>query len=165
MYCNVLTKFELKVKRMKTKILIVFAIAAMFYGCSKDSYNTKPKISIRSISSTVLSPGGLLLFQIEFTDKEGDIQDTLYVQKFSKVCPGTPNVQFLSKNRVPDFTPTSDLKGILEIGYGYNVNIPGYESMLSCAGKTDTTYFKFWLKDKANNISDTITSENIILLK
>jgi hypothetical protein len=165
MYCNVLTKFELKVKRMKTKILIVFAIAAMFYGCTKNTYTSKPQLSIRSISSDVLSPGSLLLFQIEFTDKEGDIQDTLYVQKFSKVCPSEPNVQFFSKNRVPDFTPTSDLKGVLEIGYGYNANIPGYESMRSCANKTDTAYFKFWLKDKANNISDTITTQNIILLK
>jgi hypothetical protein len=165
MYYNVLTKFELKVKRMKTKILIVFAIAVMFYGCSKNAYNTKPTISIKSISSNVLSPGGLLLFQIEFTDKEGDIQDTLYVQKISKVCPNEQSVQFTSPNRVPDFTPTSNLKGILEIGYGYNVNIPGYQSMLSCANKTDTAFFKFWLKDKANNISDTITSEKIILLK
>ncbi|NCI50654.1 hypothetical protein GWC95_12020 [Sediminibacterium roseum] len=150
---------------MKTKILIVLAIAAMFYGCSKDTYNSKPHITIKSTNSTSISPGGLLLFEIEFTDKEGDIQDTLYVQKISKVCPTQQGVQFLSKNRVPSFTPTSNLKGILEIGYGYNTNITGYESMAGCSNKADTAVFKFWLKDKANNISDTITSPNIILLK
>lgn len=150
---------------MKTKILIVFAIAAMFYGCSKDTYNSKPKITLRGTIPASVAPGSLLLFQIEFTDKEGDVQDTLYVQKFSKVCPNQPGVTFTSKNRVPGFTPTSNLKGILEIGYGYNANIPGYESLPACPNKTDTAYFRFWLKDKANNVSDTITSPNIILLK
>lgn len=150
---------------MKTKLSILFAFAAMFYGCQKDAYTTKPQISIKSISRTTISPGDLLLFQIEFTDKEGDIQDTLYVQKLSKVCPNENGVTFTSKNRVPDFTPTSNLKGILEIGYGYNVNISGYESMGSCANKTDTAFFKFWLKDKANNVSDTITSQAIVVLK
>lgn len=165
MYCNVLTKFELKLNRMKTKILILLALPVMFYACKKDTYNTKPQISVKSINSKVLSPGALLLFQIEFTDKEGDIQDTLYIQKFSRICPTSPGVQFFTKNRVPDFTPTANLKGILEIGYAYNTNIQGYTTMSGCGTKNDTAYFKFWLKDKANNISDTITTENIVLLK
>ncbi len=150
---------------MKTKLLILGLIATIFSGCSKDTYTTKPQISIKSISSTTLSTGSVLLFQIHFTDKEGDIQDTLWVQKFSRVCPTTPGVQFTAASRVPDFTPTSNLDGILEIGFGYNANVQGYNTISGCGGKTDTAYFKFWLKDKANNISDTITTENIILLK
>lgn len=150
---------------MKTKILILLAMPVMFYACKKDTYTTKPQISIKSINSTTLSQGSLLLFEINFTDAEGDIQDTLWVQKISRVCPGTPGAQFISKNKVPDFTPTSNLKGIIEIGYAYNTNIPGYSSISGCGLKTDTTYFKFWLRDKAKNTSDTITSPNIILLK
>jgi hypothetical protein len=165
MYCNVLAKFELKVNRMKTKLLILLAIPFVFYACKKDTYTTKPQISVKSINSKELSPGGVLIFQIEFTDKEGDVQDTLYVQKISRVCPGTPGAQFLSRNRVPNFTPISNLKGIMEIGYGYNSAASGYQVISGCGNRNDTTYFKFWLKDKANNISDTITSENIVLLK
>ena len=165
MYCNVLTKFEPKLIRMKTKLLILLAIPLVFYACKKDTYTTKPQISIKSINHTTIVQGDVSLFEISFTDKEGDIQDTLWVQKFSKVCPSTPGAQFISKNKVPDFTPTANLKGILEIGYGYNANVPGYSTISGCGSKNDTAYFKFWLKDKANNVSDTITSDNIVLLK
>jgi hypothetical protein len=155
----------MKVNRMKTKLLILLAIPALFYACKKDSFTTKPQISIKSISNTTLHQGDLLLFQLEFTDKEGDIQDTLWVQKISKKCPTSPGAQFLSKNKVPDFTPTSNLKGVLEFGYGYNANIPGYSTISGCSNQNDTAYFKFWLKDKANNVSDTITSGDIVFLK
>lgn len=165
MYCNVLTKFEMKVKRMKTKLLILLAIPAMFYACKKDTYTTRPQISIKSVNNTTLSQGSLLLFELSFTDAEGDIQDTLFVQKISKTCPATPGAQFISKNKVPNFTPTSNLKGTLEIGYAYNANVQGYSTISGCGTKTDTAYFRFWLKDKAKNVSDTITSANIVLLK
>jgi hypothetical protein len=165
MYCNVLTKFEKTMKRMKTKLLILLAIPVMFYACKKDTYTTKPQISIKSISSKELKQGDILIFQLTFTDAEGDIQDTLWVQKFSRTCPNTAGVQFISKNRVPDFTPTSNLKGILEIGYAYNANVQGYNTIAGCGNKNDTAYFKFWLKDKGKNVSDTISSENIVLLK
>jgi hypothetical protein len=150
---------------MKTKLLILLAIPAIFYGCSKDTYTSSPQISIKSISSTTLNTGDLLLFDINFTDKEGDIQDTLWIQKFSRTCPNTPGVQFTSLNKVPDFTPTSNLKGILEIGFGYNANITGYSTISGCGTKNDTAYFKIWLKDLANHVSDTITTPNIVLLK
>ena len=152
-------------KRMKTKIWLVLAIPVMFYACNKDTYTTKPQISIKSLSSTNLSQGEVLTITLSFTDAEGDIQDTLFVQKFSRTCPSTPGVQFLSKNKVPDFTPTSNLKGTLEIGYAYNANIQGYSTISGCGTKNDTAYFKFWLKDKAQNVSDTITSANIVLQK
>jgi hypothetical protein len=155
----------MKVKRMKTKLLILLAIPVMFYACKKDTYTTKPQLSIRSINSTTLKQGDLLLFQLNFTDAEGDIQDTLWVQKISKICPGTPGAQFISKNKVPDFTPTSNLKGILEIGYAYNASIPGYNAISGCGTKNDTCYFKFWLRDKAKHISDTLSTQEIVLLK
>ncbi len=151
--------------RMKTKILILFAIPVLFYACKKDTYTTKPQLSVKSISGTTLGAGSLLLFQIEFTDKEGDVQDTLWVQKISRTCPGSGGAQFTSPYKVPNFTPTANLKGIFEIGYGYNANIQGYQTITGCGFKNDTAYFRFWLKDKAKNVSDTLVTQNIVLLK
>ncbi|MES2005774.1 MAG: hypothetical protein V4450_14745 [Bacteroidota bacterium] len=150
---------------MKTKLLILLAIPVLFYACKKDAYTTKPQLSVKSISSTTLSQGNLLLFQIEFTDKEGDIQDTLWVQKVSRACPTSSGAQFLSPYKVPNFTPTSNLKGILEIGYGYNANVQGYQTITGCNNRNDTGYFRFWLKDKAQNVSDTLVTQNIVFLK
>jgi hypothetical protein len=164
MYCHVLIKFEPKAPRMKTKILILLALPFLFFGCKKDTYTTKPQISVKSINNKQLKPGDLLIFQIGFTDAEGDIQDTLWVQKISRVCPGSAGAQFLSKNRIPDFTPIPNLKGVLEIGYSYGVS-GEFQTINGCPNRNDTCYFKFWMKDKANNRSDTITTENIVLLK
>jgi hypothetical protein len=152
-------------KRMKTKLLILLAIPVMFYACKKDTYNTKPQISIKSINSKELKQGELLIFQLTFTDAEGDIQDSLWIQKISRTCPNTAGAQFTSRVLIPDFTPTSNLKGILEVGYAYNANIQGYSSMSGCGTRNDTCYFKFWMQDKQKNKSDTITTENIVLLK
>jgi hypothetical protein len=150
---------------MKAKLLILLALPLAFYGCKKDTYTTKPQISLKDSYNKTLRAGDILLFQVNFTDAEGDIQDTLWVQKISRICPTTPGAQFISKNRVPDFTPTSNLKGIIEIGYAYNSNSGGYSAIAGCSNKNDTCYFKFWLKDKGNNVSDTISSANIVLLK
>ncbi|MBL7759292.1 MAG: hypothetical protein JNK08_01210 [Sediminibacterium sp.] len=150
---------------MRTKILILLTFATFFYGCKKSSYTTRPQISFNSVNSTVLYQGNVVTFQLNFTDKEGDIQDTLWVEKISRTCPNTPGVQFISKNKVPNFTATSNLDGKLEISFVYNANVPGLSSIIGCSNRNDTSYFRFWLKDKANNRSDTIASPDIILVK
>ncbi len=150
---------------MRTKILILLAFGSFFYGCGKDTYTTAPQIKFNSASSTVLSQGNILTFTIDFTDKEGDIQDTLWVQKISRTCPTTPGVQFTSKNKIPNFSPTSNLKGKMEISFIYNANAPGIASIIGCSNKNDTSYFKFWMKDKAQNRSDTISSPDIVLIR
>lgn len=150
---------------MRTKILILLTITVFFITCKKDSFNTKPQITFNNVNSTVFSQGQILTFQLDFTDKEGDIQDTLWVEKISRTCPKEVGVQIINKNKVPDFTPTSNLKGKLEISFIYNGNAPGITSIIGCSNKNDTAYFRFWLKDKAQNRSDTISSPDIILLK
>ena len=150
---------------MRTKILILLTFATFFYGCKKSSYTTRPQISFNSVNSTVLYQGNVVTFQLNFTDKEGDIQDTLWVEKISRTCPNTPGVQFISNNKVPNFTATSNLDGKLEISFVYNANVPGLSSIIGCSNRNDTSYFRFWLKDKANNRSDTIASPDIILVK
>jgi len=150
---------------MRTKILILLTFATFFYGCKKSSYTTRPQISFNSVNSTVLYQGNIITFQLNFTDKEGDIQDTLWVEKISRTCPTTPGVQFISKNKVPNFTATSNLDGKMEISFVYNANVPGLSSIIGCSNRNDTSYFRFWLKDKANNRSDTIASPDIILVK
>ena len=150
---------------MRTKILILITIPLFFYGCKKSTYTSKPQISLLPLSSNVLSQGQILKFQLEFTDKEGDIQDTLWVQKISRTCPTTPGVQFISKNKIPDFTPTPTLKGTLEISFVYNANVTGIQSIVGCTNRNDTSFFRFWMKDKAQNRSDTIFSPDIILIR
>jgi hypothetical protein len=150
---------------MRTKLLILLTITLFFSSCKKEEFNTKPTLTFGEVNTTQLRQGNLLIFTLNFTDKEGDIQDTLWVQKISRTCPSTPGVQFISRNKVPDFTGTPNLKGKLEITFVYNANVPGTPSIVGCNNRNDTALFRFWLKDKANNRSDTISSPDIILIR
>lgn len=154
-------------KLQGTKLLIITGLLLFIVmGCDKTTFTTKPQISFKNISNTTLSATNpILFFEIRFTDKEGDVQDTLWVQKISKVCPNSPGVQFISKNKVPDFTSVPNQEGVLEIGFAYNANIGNYPVITGCGNRNDTATFKFWLRDKAKNVSDTLVSPPIILLR
>jgi hypothetical protein len=164
LYCNVLTKFELKAKIMKTKLWLVLAFSAVFGACGKDTYTTKPSLSFKDVNGTVFGNGSTLIFNIEFTDKEGDIQDSIWVQKITRTK-GCTN--FSDRTKIPSFQAISNLKGTFEVGYSVGTSLNStYPILPGCPGnKNDTCYFKFWARDLAKNVSDTVVSPDIIILK
>ena len=60
-------------------------------GCSKDKYTTKPKLELNSVNGSEFPNQSLLSFKFTVTDKEGDIQDTMWIQKISYSCSDTGN--------------------------------------------------------------------------
>ncbi|WP_158559281.1 hypothetical protein [Deminuibacter soli] len=148
---------------MKAKLFIIGLIAIALAACSKDQFSTKPQLTFKSVNDTSFVQRQLMTFKIDFTDKEGDIQDTLWVQKISFTC---SDGDFTSGYQVPDFTATKNLQGQFEINYVYNASDGGYPSINACptAARVDSCYFRFWLKDKGNHISDTVRSPVIKLL-
>ena len=148
---------------MKAKILILFVIALITGSCNKNTYTTSPQLTFKDVNATTISQDGLVSFNIEFTDKEGDVQDSIWIQRVSKICPGSFPAVY--KYKMPDFTPTKDLKGIIEVDLFYGGNNPNYPNISGCGTKNDTSYFKFWLRDKAGNVSDTVRSPDMAFLK
>ena len=150
---------------MRAKILILFLSSAIvMVACKKNEYTTAPQLSFISVNSTSLRAGDVLGFNIEFTDKEGDVQDTMWVQRISKICP--VDVSRVIPYPIPSFTASSYLKGNFEIDYQYNVINGQYPFIGTCStNKNDTSYFKFWIKDLAGHVSDTVVSPNIAFLK
>jgi hypothetical protein len=163
-YCKVLTKFERKVQRMKNPLLILTAITLIALSCNKDTYTTRPKLTFKSVNGSSFSVNQTILFNIEFTDKEGDLQDSVWIQKITRTT-GCNN--FADRLKIPEFVATSNLKGTLEIGYAVGFNsAAGYPILPQCPiGKNDTCYFKFWARDKQKNVSDTVVSPTIVILK
>ena len=66
---------------MKTKILFTLFASFTIMACNKETYNTKPTLKLRSINTRVVPFNGVLSFEFEVTDKEGDITDSLFVKK------------------------------------------------------------------------------------
>lgn len=144
---------------MRTKILITLFLTGVLLACSKNVYNTKPTIKITSVSSNVVPPNGTLVFNIKVTDKEGDVTDSIFIKKVRTNQRATPTIRDSFAFKIPDAPNASD--GEVEISLDYQKYLV---SAITPNGN-DTLLFKFALKDKAKNTSDTITSGTIVILR
>lgn len=144
---------------MNTKILLTIILTGFLLACSKNTYNTKPTIKISSVNTRVVAVGGTLTFDLKVTDKEGDVTDTLFVKKIriNKRVRATLRDSFALK--IPDAPNSSD--GTVRVDLTYQ----NYLISASSPIENDTLLFKFALKDKAKNISDTVTSDPIVIIR
>lgn len=152
---------------MKIKLLTVVLFVFAFITCSKDSYNTTPTLKFESVNGTEFPQGSVVTFHLQCTDKEGDVVDTIWVQRVSKVSV----CQYLSladSFPIPNFFPPKNVKADFDFTYNYASLVP--PNFAGCTNATsisttDTSYFRFWMHDKAQHVSDTVQSPDIVLLK
>lgn len=140
---------------------ILIAIILLFAGCNKDKFGTTPVLKLEDVNTTVLPRESVLQFTFSFTDKEGDISNSIFVRKLVPGCDGST---FEQEFPVPSFPSTSNQKGEILVSFGYNVS--GFSDVKGPqCGRNDTATFQFVLTDVAGHSSDTITSPPIIILQ
>lgn len=142
-------------------------IILLLISCKKNKYTTKPQLKYESVNGKVFRSGDVITFTLSFTDAEGDLisDSALYVKKFEPRCPASNFAQYYPLPN--DFTPGKDQAGEILVTYGYNSSDPRITQQIlgpRCA-KNDTCVFKFVLRDKEKNRSDTVTSEAIVLIR
>ncbi|MDB5232111.1 MAG: hypothetical protein JWN76_2916 [Chitinophagaceae bacterium] len=156
----------MKAKTMNVKVLFLTLCLITLAACKKDKYETKPQLTFKKVETPVLSSNDQILkFFLNVTDKEGDIQDTLWVQKITLNC---ASGSFVSKYKVPNFTPIANVNAELSVSFQKGNNYdPNYVRLLTLSqcNKNDTCIFKFWIQDNAKNKSDTVTSPTIVITK
>jgi hypothetical protein len=143
-----------------TLCLIVIA------ACSKDKYEDKPTIEIKSISPTYVSAlsGATTQIEMEFTDKQGDL-DSVYLFKKRLNIRAKPIFLPFIPFPIPEFPEKS--KGVLKVTLK-NTELVGTQTPDSkpdepFGKEPDTIQFKIIVKDKSGNVSDTITTEQLII--
>lgn len=145
-------------KRMRTKILLtIILITAIWVACSKSAYNTKPTLEITSVNTNVVDINGTLSFQLKVTDKEGDVTDTLFVKKIRTNKKITATIRDSFALKVPEAPNSKD--GTINVSLDYQNYLVSARNPI----ENDTLVFKFALKDKAKNISDTVSSSAIVV--
>jgi hypothetical protein len=155
---------------MKAKVLIVGIIAFTLTACNKDLYTTNPQLLFQSVNSTNVPIGGSLDFKMQVTDKQGDIQDSMWIERVSYIPDCLGNDSAVLSYPMPQFTGTSDLKAQIDVYFTYGTNDGVDAELTPCSvgvtgvAITDSCYFKFWMKDNANHVSDTVRSPTIVLL-
>jgi hypothetical protein len=137
-------------------VLLIVVLA-----CNKDGIATKPSLKLKSVSTDFVPLNGSLQFVFEFSDKEGDITLPLGLEKISSTCPDASYIDTV-KFGFPDIPGTKNTDGTLEVNLN-NINI----LPIRCHGQdtVELAVFKFWIRDDAGNVSDTVTTEPITIVK
>lgn len=160
--CLLLFKFDTNYKEMKIKLLVAVLIMLACITCTKTSYNTKPTLKFESVNATVFPQPSTVIFKLQCTDKEGDVVDTIWVQRISKVT-ACGSLSGIDSFVIPDFNPPKNVKADFDFTYNYGSIFP--PNLAACSQADDTSYFRFWMHDQAQHVSDTVQSPDIVLLK
>lgn len=154
---------------MNTKILAVLIAGCCLLACSKDKFTSKPQLTYKKVNTKELHQDGQIVFTLEVTDAEGDIGDPsdtsniLTVKESVKNC-NDPSAGFSQSYPMPEFTAVKNLKGEINVCYSYGTSLSCPPLQTPQCQRNDTAVFKFVIRDKAHNVSDTATSEEVVIV-
>jgi hypothetical protein len=141
-------------------------------GCGKDDFATKPSLKFKSISSYDVANRGTFEIRLEYTDAEGDLSiadSALTIIRTVARCPAaTINFRY----QLPTIPATRNSSGDIVIKYA--VNTPDYTNQgytlyplgtCNVGTRPDTTSFRFFIRDKAGHVSDTVQLDRPVLIR
>ncbi|HUP11873.1 MAG TPA: hypothetical protein VM187_06670 [Niastella sp.] len=135
----------------------------LFVACGKDKFETKPTITIKSIGPNPVPMNFPLTIELEYTDKEGDIADSLFVRKIRINQKKVATVRDSFYLTLPGDAPEKN-KGTIKLTLDYqNYLISAQNPGNPPNAAPDSLIFRFALRDKAKNTSDTIDTDLIII--
>jgi hypothetical protein len=152
---------------MKAKLLFLILTSFIFAACKKENAETRPSIKLVKVERQEVlynSAQGILLdIDVEVLDKEGDVRDSIFILKrdVTRVgCNGNNKTLFYN---IPVYPNEQKEKVLFRIKFA-TLQIPDYVELSgSACPRKDTSVFRIWVKDKAGNRSDTVTTERIAL--
>jgi len=111
---------------MRYTILFSIFLIIILAGCNKDKFGTTPTLKFKSVNTTTLRSGEMLVFTLSFTDAEGDLSGSLYAEK---IVPNCKESEFDQSFPVPSFPSSKNEHGDLTVTFGYNSSDPSYSSV------------------------------------
>jgi hypothetical protein len=141
------------------RLLPVSLLIVLTLSCGKDSFKSKPELTLKSVSTTRVEANRNLQVILTLKDKEGDFRDTVWVRKITTRCPSS-NFSDSLLYRIPNDLPRStNFVGDVILSFTYAL-----ELQPRCV-RPDTAVFSFWMKDRKGNRSDTVRTPQIIILR
>ena len=149
------------------KLLFVGALALVVVACSKDKFETKPKITSVSFRDEVIpATGGLFVADLGFTDKEGDINQVFVIRRrinrrdtSTRTLPyAVPETNGENQGQIRVSMPTAtDLLILLN-----PIRIPGTTPPQF---ETDSLELRFYVRDVEGNTSDTTEAKRLYVTR
>jgi hypothetical protein len=149
------------------RILLVFLACAVvtLYACDKNTFETKPRIEIKSISAEEVFPGQELRVTLKYFDKEGDLSNGVltYIVERTAAAKAFPNFELA--DTVNAVLPEFPDKSQAEITQRFAYDRLDEKSDPLRADRNDTVYIRFTVRDKEGNQSDTIATKTIVAVQ
>lgn len=133
--------------------------ATLLTACSKDTFKSQPQLTLKSVSSTTVPAFGNLQIIMRLTDKEGDFKDMVYVMKTTTRCPSSNFIDSQLYKIPTDLIRSRNFDGDVVLSFTYP-----FELQPRCT-RPDTATFRFWMRDDQGNVSDTVKTPAIIILR
>ena len=139
---------------MRYTVLFSILLFAILTGCTKSKFKSTPTLKFKSVNSKIIPPNYDIQFTLSFTDAEGDLNDSIYIEKIEPTCEGS---NFTDYYNIPSFPVSKDEQGEIVVNFRY------FDIAPRCQ-RNDTAVFRFAIKDNAGHISDTASSPPIIII-
>lgn len=136
-------------------------------GCKKETGGPKINLSLKNVNGSSFTMPSNIVFNFDFTPIKTSTGSnlTFYAVRKFYTCPYVTTPDTL-KQLLPEVDNTG--KAQLRYEYTYSNNQGIFNAGCANAGgviRTDSLNFWFWVKDSDGNVSDTIISPKIILVK
>ena len=147
---------------MKTIITVAVIITLTIIACGKDKFETKPQLKVKSQSTDIVSLNGNFRVTLEYTDKEGDVDDSLIIVR-QRLNRSKPKILPPLPYPIPTFPDIN--KGEIVVNFRYAQDLTLNLSAIRIPGSNpaqfeiDTMILKFVVRDKGGNKSDTATTD------
>lgn len=142
------------------------AAGLLLAACDKEKFQTKPTIEVMAVEPDVVPIGGALQVRLQFTDKEGDVDDSVTVIRLRLNERDFDAQPFARQFKIPAFPDKT--KGEISINMAWATFLTLQNPPLRIPGQNvnepDTLSLSFSVKDAAGNRSDTVTLPNNIIV-
>ena len=139
---------------------LMLILSMGLFACNKGKFKTNPSLEITGYKEKTVTRTGSLIINLRFTDKQGDLPNGAFVYipirlNARPLPPLIPNYDSV-KLVVPTFPDNSDGT--------FQLNLPWINIHKSDI-ENDTIKMRFVVVDRAGNKSDTVNSDQLVILK
>jgi len=165
-------------KKISSKIMMAALVTGIsFLGCKKSESNAKPNLKLKSVNTYNVGPKGYLQIVLE-CDNLSSIASNVdsamgvkFIVTNKAPCVGDPGDTKRTKTFKMKIPQSGSFSGTSEIEINWlngtaNTGLPpGYGGLFANTCRPiDSTIMKFWVKNKAGVVSDTVTIDRPIVI-
>lgn len=140
-------------------VIAILSLAILIAACNKDKFQTKPRIEVKNYSSKEIPKNGVLILRLNYFDKEGDIGEGHFYmfRKRTNKVPANAEKPDVLNYTLPKFTN----KDQGEI----RMDLKEFDFLNEDTRENDTMFFRIAVTDRAGNTSDTLETDQIVVIK